>query len=613
MNKARKNKLKRLIEIGCIPSDTPEERLKKSIMTIMVIPYSLAAIIWGLYFMRNGFTIAGTIPLAYAVVSLTSFFYFIITKRYNIFCFFQVFLVLILPFCLQLALGGFSQSSGMLLWSCTAPFIALVFYDVKTARKWVYALFFLLVLACLLDESARIYFPEEIDENAIVLVYGANFILISILLFGIQTYFVNGQRKIKIQLEEKEELLEASREIDRQKELLIATKDRLELVMGSLEEVVWGRSLPDQQMEYVSDSVEVLYGTPKVDWFKKTNLWMDMIHPDDKGKVLKGSEAIFSKGFAELEYRIVTTDQKIKWINSKTRIIKNQDGTPFFMTGIATDITEKKTAQEKLNELNDSLEEKVNKRTAELINSEKKLKESLLKEKELGQLKSSFVTVASHQFRTPLAVIQSNTELLAMLTNTGNNSDPVKYRKVTDRITVAISKMTDLMDDVLTLGKLTAGKVSCNPKEIDLIDFCRKMVEEFNAVQQDGRNIDFVYSGDIYQPSLDSKLLEHSLSNLINNAFKYSVGNEQPELSINFKPTELVISIKDYGVGIPENERKHLFEPFFRAENVSEIQGTGLGLSIAKEYIEVNKGNIVVKSTLEKGSNFEITFAKERI
>ena len=103
MNKARKNKLKRLIEIGCIPSDTPEERLKKSIMTIMVIPYALAAIIWGLYFMRNGFTIAGTIPLAYAVVSLTSFFHFIATKRYNIFRFFQVFLVLVLPFCITVS------------------------------------------------------------------------------------------------------------------------------------------------------------------------------------------------------------------------------------------------------------------------------------------------------------------------------------------------------------------------------------------------------------------------------------------------------------------------------------------------------------------------------
>jgi len=469
------------------------------------------------------------------------------------------------------------------------------------------------VLACLLDESARSYFPEEIDENAIVLVYGANFILISILLFGIQTYFVNGQRKIKIQLAEKEDLLKASREIERQKELLIASKDRLELVMGSLEEVVWGRNLPSYQMQYVSNSVLKLYGFPMADWYEKPNLWLDMIHPDDIKRVKKEGESLFTDGITLLEYRIITPDKEIKWISSTTKILKSTDGTPFLMTGIAQDITARKKIQEQLNNLNNSLEEKVKERTIELINSEEKLKKSLVKEKELGELKSSFIAVASHQFRTPLAIIQSNAELIEMLNKTGVKQEPEKYTTVTSRITTAISKMTELIDDVLTIGKLTSGKVSCNPKEIDLIDFCGKMVEEFNAVQLDGRNIDFVYSGDIYQPYLDSKLLEHSLSNLISNAFKYSVGNEKPELSINFKPKELVISIKDYGVGIPENERKHLFEPFFRAENVSEIQGTGLGLSIAKEYVEVNKGNIVVKSTLGKGSTFEITFPKERI
>ena len=158
------DKLKRLIEIGYIPSDSPEERLRKSIMTIMVIPYSLVSIIWGLYFMRNGFVISGVIPLAYAFVSLTSFLYFISTKRYNIFRFFQVFLVLVLPFLLQLTLGGFTQSSGMLLWSSTAPFIALIFYGLKTARKWFIALLFMLLLACFLDESCVTSAKSELER-----------------------------------------------------------------------------------------------------------------------------------------------------------------------------------------------------------------------------------------------------------------------------------------------------------------------------------------------------------------------------------------------------------------------------------------------------------------
>ncbi len=235
---------------------------------------------------------------------------------------------------------------------------------------------------------------------------------------------------------------------------------------------------------------------------------------------------------------------------------------------------------------------------------------SLNKEKELGRLKTSFVSTASHQFRTPLSVIQSNTELLEMLTTTDKKEDLEKYKKITNRITVAISKMTDLMNDVLTLGKLTSGNVPYTAEDMDLVDFCEKLIEEFNAVQLDVRSINFVTEGDAYKVQLDSKLLNHALSNLISNAFKYSVGKENPQLRIHFKPTEVVLSVKDYGMGIPQQEQLHLFEPFFRADNVTEIKGTGLGLSIAKEYVEVNKGAISAKSILGEGSCFEIIFKR---
>ena len=239
-----------------------------------------------------------------------------------------------------------------------------------------------------------------------------------------------------------------------------------------------------------------------------------------------------------------------------------------------------------------------------------RIEKSLEREKELGELKSSFIAVASHQFRTPLAVIQSNAELIEMLNNTGVKQEPEKYTKITSRITEAIYKMTDLIDDVLVLGKLTSGKVYYVPAEVDLSGFCEKLVQEFNLIQKDGRMLDFVTSGEAYKVQLDAKILSHAVTNLISNAFKYSVRKENPQLSLHFKPTEVVLSVKDYGMGIPEEERLHLFEPFFRADNVTEIQGTGLGLSIAKEYVEVNKGTISAKSTLGEGSCFEITFKR---
>ncbi|MDG2227662.1 MAG: PAS domain S-box protein [Flavobacteriales bacterium] len=281
---------------------------------------------------------------------------------------------------------------------------------------------------------------------------------------------------------------------------------------------------------------------------------------------------------------------------------------------ILEDRVQEKTQKLRANEL--KLENSLNKekeRTIALKISEKKLKKSIIKEKELGKLKASFVTVASHQFRTPLAVIQSNAQLLEMFNKMDVKQAPEKYAKVTGRITSAIANMTTLMDDVLTLGKLTSGKVPYSPEDIDLVDFCTQMVEDFNTVQLDGRSIGFATAGEAYVVALDAKLLNHSLSNLISNAFKYSIGKENPELRIDFKPTELVLSVRDYGLGIPEEEHLHLFEPFFRAGNVTNIQGTGLGLSIAKEYVEVNKGSISAKSVLGEGSCFEIKFKKDKL
>ena len=290
-----------------------------------------------------------------------------------------------------------------------------------------------------------------------------------------------------------------------------------------------------------------------------------------------------------------------------------------------------KIAQNQLNQLNDNLEDKVNERTKELsankiklekslakerlrgvalINSEKKLKQSLLKEQELGQLKTSFVSTASHQFRTPLAVIQSNADLLEMFANSTKKTEPKNYKKITGRIKGEITKMTALMDDVLTLGKSTSGNVHYNPQELDVLGFCKTLANQFNDIATDGRSINVIAEGEPYTIHLDVKLLTHALSNLISNALKYSLGKKSPELAIRFKPKELILSVKDYGIGIPKEEQLNLFHPFFRADNVTAISGTGLGLSIAKEYVEINKGLIAAASVLGEGSCFEITFKR---
>ena len=245
---------------------------------------------------------------------------------------------------------------------------------------------------------------------------------------------------------------------------------------------------------------------------------------------------------------------------------------------------------------------------SKLAKANLELEASLAREKELGQLKSSFVAVASHQFRTPLAIIQSNSELLEMMNRMTVKQSAEKYSKVTKRITDAVSTMTDLIEDILSLGKTTSGNVGYYPEDVDLIGFLEKLVKEFNLIQQDNRMIEFSSEGKVRLVYLDVKLLKHSLTNLINNAFKYSKGKENPKLDLIFRSKEVILIVKDYGIGIPVEEQSQLFEPFFRANNVTEMQGTGLGLSIAKEYIEINKGAISVSSILGEGSCFKISF-----
>ncbi|MBT6746769.1 MAG: HAMP domain-containing histidine kinase, partial [Flavobacteriales bacterium] len=216
------------------------------------------------------------------------------------------------------------------------------------------------------------------------------------------------------------------------------------------------------------------------------------------------------------------------------------------------------------------MQESLENQNKHLENKTNELNRSLIKEQELGQLKTSFVSTASHQFRTPLAAIQSNSELLEMLSNNMDGETSKRFQKVTGRITGEIGKMTEIMDDVLILGKLTSGNVDVKPEELNLVDFCQKLAEEFDDVQHDGRIMEIITDGEPYNVYLDSKLLSHSLSNLFSNAFKYSLGKGNPKLIISFISKGFSLTIEDYGMGIPKSEMPNLFHPFFRANNVTE-------------------------------------------
>lgn len=219
--------------------------------------------------------------------------------------------------------------------------------------------------------------------------------------------------------------------------------------------------------------------------------------------------------------------------------------------------------------------------------------------------------MASHQFRTPLSVIQSNIGVLDMQMNTSDSfrkdrEFQQKFEKINERIKNQIHRMTDLMNDVLILGKINEGNITLRLIQQPIVPIIQEILDNHSYIQQ-GQPSHVTVQGNPRELMFDKQLLSHALSNLVSNAIKYSKNNEIPEVSVAFLDDQTLISVKDCGIGIPEEEIEHLFEPFYRASNVKEYSGTGLGTAIAKEYVELIGGFISVKSELGNGTEFIIT------
>jgi PAS domain S-box-containing protein len=238
--------------------------------------------------------------------------------------------------------------------------------------------------------------------------------------------------------------------------------------------------------------------------------------------------------------------------------------------------------------------------------TKKELKKALEKEKELGELKSQFVSMASHQFRTPLTVIQSNIELFQMLASKIDSELKGKFDKISRRIQTEVARLGDLMNDVLLLGKLNANVLIADIQLGNILQDTTEVVNRLNSIQPDKRKAYITVDGSQKNISYDKRLLTHALSNLLDNAFKYSRNKPSPEIKISFKE-QLEISVIDFGRGIPKDEINKLFQPFFRSNTAQDIEGTGLGLVICKRYIELQSGSLMVQSTINKKTTFTIS------
>ena len=229
-------------------------------------------------------------------------------------------------------------------------------------------------------------------------------------------------------------------------------------------------------------------------------------------------------------------------------------------------------------------------------------KEAEGKEKELTEMKSNFVAMASHQFRTPLTIIYTNMELIESYATKLDLNISNKITSLSTRIKGEIDRISDLMNNILLFGRYNANELVLNSKPIVLSSLVNQVTNTYFDSQPDGRHL--VIKGNEVKKmvNLDEVLFTYILTNILSNAFKYSVGAQNPELEINFKKTEVELTIKDFGIGIPEEDKSKLFSSFYRASNTETIQGSGLGLIVAKQFIELHNGKIEIYSKLNKGT-----------
>lgn len=278
------------------------------------------------------------------------------------------------------------------------------------------------------------------------------------------------------------------------------------------------------------------------------------------------------------------------------------------------DITARKKSELALKKLTEELESKVEERTEELSSALKQLSEinegmrnTLIREQELSELKSRFVSMASHEFRTPLAGIMTSVSLISSY---HKPEDEPKREKHIQTIKKSVKSLTNILNDFLSLDKLNEGKIKSTPSEFFLNDLVEDIVEEFRIVSEKEQFIETpkIAAVKMFQ---DHEMLRNIFMNLLSNAVKYSPEKSKITMTVEEEGSDVVIKVMDQGIGIPEADQKHLFELFFRAHNVTTIKGTGLGLNIVKRYLQMMGGEITFTSEENKGTTFVVRLPTE--
>lgn len=281
----------------------------------------------------------------------------------------------------------------------------------------------------------------------------------------------------------------------------------------------------------------------------------------------------------EVQYTYIRKNGTFFPVSLTITSIRNNEGEITGFMGVAIDISEREKAEEDL-------------------------REALDKEKELSELKSRFLSMASHEFRTPLSTVLSSTYLIEKYTTT---DDQAKREKHVQYIVSSVNMLTDILNDFLSVGKIEEGKIQVRLTEFNIQELIISIAGEIKNNLKKQQKIRYHHKGN-RDVLLDASLLKHIIMNLVSNASKFSPEASPIEIKTICCNHNIILSVKDHGIGISKEDQKHLMERFFRGANAGNIQGTGLGLHIVSKYAELMNGTVECKSELEKGTEFLITF-----
>jgi PAS domain S-box-containing protein len=300
-----------------------------------------------------------------------------------------------------------------------------------------------------------------------------------------------------------------------------------------------------------------------------------------------------------------------------------QKGEPFVIAFIV-DITKRKEIEQnmlqqkmelekissEIRKLNAELEAKVEERTVilkealqKLEESQTELSEALEKERLLGEIKNRFLSMASHEFRTPLSTVLSSASLLSKYTK---EEEQEKRNRHIEKIKNSVKHLNDILEDFLSLGKLDEGKVQSNQAEFNIAELIEETTDEMKGLVKQGQEINYTHQGG-KNIITDKKLLKNILINLISNAIKFSDEGTSIEIQSERRDENVIVSVADHGIGISKEDQAHLFSSFFRGGNATNIQGTGLGLHIVQRYLELLGGEVHLQSELNKGTTVTFT------